>query len=298
MTDAATAPSQPRAPFGLSVLRLCRIGTWFSPAADVLASSAIAQIALGTDVVRAMIASVLLYGAGMVWNDIADRKVDAVQRPERPLPRGDLSMVFAVTFGLTLLLGGILLSPCRMHHGVIAALVLVYDFLSKHAPMLGALNMGVLRALNLGTGMALASEPLPAPVQQSLLIAAGCYGIYIIAVTIVGIFEDTPSVRGRAVAAVQTAPPILAFAGIAAVQGGFWPAPAIAALPVLWFLRRNAKTVEWTQKTIRGSMMYLLLGTMLYTSLLTLAADRYWAALGIALAIPMARRIARSISLT
>jgi len=282
----------------MSVLRLCRIGTWFSPAADVLASSAIAQIAFGTDVVRAMFASVLLYGAGMVWNDIADRKVDAVQRPERPLPRGDLSMVFAVTFGLALLAGGILLSPCRMHHGVIAALVLVYDFLSKHAPWLGALNMGVLRGLNLATGIALASEPLEATVQQSLLIAAACYGIYIVAVTIVGIFEDTPSVRGRAVAAVQTAPPILAFAGIAAVQGGLWPAPAIAAVPVLWFLRRNARTVEWTQKTIRGSMMYLLLGTMLYTALLTLAADRYWEALGIALAIPVARRIARSISLT
>lgn len=282
----------------MSVLRLCRIGTWFSPAADVLASSAIAQIALGSDVVRAMFASVLLYGAGMVWNDIADRKVDAVQRPERPLPRGDLSMVFAVTFGLMLLAGGILLSPCRMHHGLIAALVLVYDFLSKHAPFLGALNMGVLRGLNLGTGMALASEPLPAPVRQSLLVAAGCYGIYIVAVTIVGIFEDTPSVRGRAVAAVQTAPPILAFAGIATVQGGFWPAPAIAALPVLWFLRRNSTTVEWTQTAIRKSMMYLLLGTMLYTALLTLAAGRWPEALGIALAIPLARRIARSISLT
>lgn len=282
----------------MSVLRLCRIGTWFSPAADVLASSAIAQIALGSDVVRAMFASVLLYGAGMVWNDIADRKVDAVQRPERPLPRGDLSMVFAVTFGLMLLAGGILLSPCRMHHGLIAALVLVYDFLSKHAPFLGALNMGVLRGLNLGTGMALASEPLPAPVRQSLLVAAGCYGIYIVAVTIVGIFEDTPSVRGRAVAAVQTAPPILAFAGIATVQGGFWPAPAIAALPVRWFLRRNSTTVEWTQTAIRKSMMYLLLGTMLYTALLTLAAGRWPEALGIALAIPLARRIARSISLT
>jgi NhaP-type Na+/H+ or K+/H+ antiporter len=45
-------------------------------------------------------------------------------------------------------------------------------------------------------------------------------------------------------------------------------------------------------------MMFLLLGTMLYTALLTLAAGRWPEALGIALAILLARRIARSIALT
>jgi 4-hydroxybenzoate polyprenyltransferase len=287
-----------RPSFGLSVLRLCRIGTWFSPAADVLASTAIAQMALGVDVVRAMLASVLLYGAGMVWNDIADLKVDRVQRPERPLPSGDLSMVFAIVFGSVLLIGGLLVSPCRWHHGLIAVLILFYDFVSKHAPWLGALNMGVLRGLNLATAMALAPEPLPVGITQVLLVAAACYGIYIVAVTIVGIFEDSPSVSSRAVSAVQSAPPIVAFAGIAAVQGAFWPAPAIAAGPVLWFLRRNSRTGEWTQAEIRKSMMFLLLGTMLYTALLTLAAGRWPEALGIALAILLARRIARSIALT
>jgi 4-hydroxybenzoate polyprenyltransferase len=296
--SAESKPTPDRTSFGLSVLRLCRIGTWFSPAADVLASTAIAQIALGTDVVRAMFASVLLYGAGMVWNDIADLKVDRVQRPERPLPSRDLSMVFAVVFGTALLAGGLLLSPCRMHHGLIAALILFYDFASKHAPWLGALNMGVLRGLNLATAMALAPEPLSGEISQVLLIAASCYGIYIVAVTIVGIFEDTPSVSSRAVSAVQSAPPLVAFAGIAAVQGSFWPAPAIAAVPVLWFLRRNSRTREWTQATIRKSMMFLLLGTMLYTALLTLAAGRWPEALGIAAAILVARRIARSIALT
>ena len=287
-----------RPSFGLSVLRLCRIGTWFSPAADVLASTAIAQMALGVDVVRAMLASVLLYGAGMVWNDIADLKVDRVQRPERPLPSGDLSMVFAIVFGSVLLIGGLLVSPCRWHHGLIAVLILFYDFVSKHAPWLGALNMGVLRGLNLATAMALAPEPLPVGITQVLLVAAACYGIYIVAVTIVGIFEDSPSVSSRAVSAVQSAPPIVAFAGIAAVQGAFWPAPAIAAGPVLWFLRRNSRTGDWTQAEIRKSMMFLLLGTMLYTALLTLAAGRWPEALGIALAILLARRIARSIALT
>src|SRR5690606_20461566 len=122
--------------------------------------------------------------------------------------------------------------------------------------------------------------------------------IYIVAVTIVGIFEDTPSVRGRAVAAVQAAPPIVAFAGITVVQGSLWPAPALAALPVLWFMRRNSRTTEWSKASIRKSMMFLLLGTMLYTALLTLAVGRWPEALAIAAAIFVARRIARRIALT
>ena len=282
----------------LSVLQLCRIGTWFSPAADVLASTAIAGLAWSTDVVAAMLASVLIYGAGMVWNDVADLQEDRRQRPERPLPSGALPVAFAVALGTVLLGAAMWLSPCRLHHGLIALLVLGYDFLGKRVPWLGALNMGVLRGLNLATGMAIAGEAMPQEARQALLVACLCYGIYIVAVTFLGIFEDAPLVSGRAVATVQAAPPIVAFAGVAVVQGGLWPAPAIAALPVLWFLRRNTRTRDWPQAKIRQSMMYLLLGTMLYTSLLTLAAGRPFEAAGIALAIPVARRIARSISLT
>ncbi|MAD34082.1 MAG: hypothetical protein CMJ88_10020 [Planctomycetes bacterium] len=284
----------------LPVLRLCRIGMWFSPAADVLAGAAIAGVAVDGAVGRAMLASALLYGAGMVWNDIADRKLDAIQRPERPLPRGDLSLGFAATLGVALLAAGLAATPCLAHHALIAALVIFYDVLGKKLEWLGALNMGTLRALNLGTGLQLAAAGAPGhdTAQRALLLAAVCYGIYIVAVTIVGIFEDTPSVRARAVSTVQAAPPIVAFAGVAVVQGGLWPAPAIAAVPAIWFLRRNARTKEWSQASIRQSMTHLLLGTMLYTALLALAAGAWQACLAIAASIPVAKKIARSIALT
>ncbi|MGC6486621.1 MAG: UbiA family prenyltransferase [Planctomycetota bacterium] len=289
-----------RPPLSLSILRLFRIGAWFSPAADVLAGAAIMQVALGVPVARAMLASTLVYGAGMVWNDVADRRLDAVQRPERPLPSGHVSLGLAVALGLALLAGGLWASPCRVHHSWIAAFVLVYDFLGKRVEWLGALNMGALRAMNLGTGLALAAGEgaVTDEARRALLLAALCYGIYIVAVTVLGIFEDARSVPGRAIATVQAAPPIVAFAGVAVVQGGWWPATVIAALPCLWFLRRNAKTREWPQARIRESMTFLLLGTMLYTALLTLAAGRWPEALGITVTIPLARRIARSISLT
>ena len=282
----------------LPVLRLCRIGMWFSPAADVLAGAAVAEVAFDGAVARAMLASMLLYGAGMVWNDIADRKLDAIQRPERPLPRGDLPPTFAAILGLALLGAGLAVTPCLAHHALIASLVMFYDFLGKRLEWLAALNMGTLRALNLGTGLQLAAADAPETARRALLLAALCYGIYIVAVTIVGIFEDTPSVRARAVSTVQAAPPIVAFAGVAVVQGGIWPAPAIAAIPAIWFLRRNARSKEWSQASIRQSMMYLLLGTMLYTSLLALAAGAWLASLAIAAAIPAARKIARVIALS
>jgi 4-hydroxybenzoate polyprenyltransferase len=293
----AAARRSNRAVRPLSLFRLLRVGTLFSPAADVVASAAIAGLPWGAALVRAVLASVCLYAGGMVWNDIADRRIDAVQRPERPLVRGDLSLAFAVALGVALLLGGVALSPCRWHHGAIAVLVLVYDFGNKLAPWLAPLGMGALRALNLGTALAMPGF-VDAERTRSVVVAAACYCVYIVAVTVLGIFEDTPKVRGRAVAAVQAAPPLAALCGLVTVQGGLWPAPAIAALPMVLFLRRNTHTTVWDQRAIRRSMTWLLLGTMLYTGLLALAAGRPLEAAAIVLAIAPARWISRRIALT
>ena len=148
------------------------------------------------------------------------------------------------------------------------------------------------------TALALSGATLDTPAANALLVAAVCYGVYICAVTVLGIYEDRPNVPPRAIAAVQGAPPLAALCGLLVVQGGLWPAPAIAILPVLWFARRNTRMQQFDQATIRRSMMFLLLGTMLYTSLLALAAERWLEAAAIALAIVPARWIARRIALT
>lgn len=287
--------AQPRPVVGL--LRLLRVGTLFSPAADVAASAAVAGAPLDVALARAAAASVCLYAAGMVWNDVADRGVDRATRPERPLVRGDLPVAAAIGIGALLLALGIALSPCRAHHGAIAALVLVYDFTSKAAPLLGVLLMGGLRGLNLATALWLPGA-LPDPHRERLLVAASCYGVYIAAVTMLGIFEDAPHVRPRAVSAVQTAPPLAALFALLVVQGGPWPAPCAAALFAAWFLRRNARARSWPQAEIRRSMGYLLLGTMLYTACLAWAAGQPWLGAAIAAMVAPARWIARRVALT
>ncbi|ORB92373.1 transferase, partial [Mycobacterium persicum] len=43
------------------------------------------------------LASALLYWSGMVLNDWADRERDAVERPERPIPSGEVSAATALS---------------------------------------------------------------------------------------------------------------------------------------------------------------------------------------------------------
>src|SRR3546814_12906247 len=51
-----------------------------------------------------------LYGGGVVLNDYFDAALDAVERPERPIPREDISKKQAGIFGAVLLLLGIIFS--------------------------------------------------------------------------------------------------------------------------------------------------------------------------------------------
>jgi len=171
--------------------------------------------------------------------------------------------------------------------------VLAYDFACKRRPWPGAVTMGTLRALNL----AVASAPLYPSLPVPLLAAAVCYGGYVAAVTLLGVQEDLPAPRARAVVAARSAPPLLALAGLLAVQRALWPAPLLAAWPCLWFLWQNRTTTTWDQPAIRRSMTHLLLGTMLYTALLCLAVARLGEAIAIALCIPLARAVTRRLRL-
>ncbi|MEI6129291.1 MAG: UbiA family prenyltransferase [Planctomycetota bacterium] len=288
----------------LPFLRLVRAGTLFSPGCDVIAGICILGASSAPapgirNCALAVLASIGLYAAGMVWNDVADRREDARNRPERPLPSGDLSLTVAVLIGIALIAVSLLITPCRYHHAAIAGLLLAYDFFCKRWRWLGAMTMGSLRCLNLLVASSLfeASTTTQLP-HRSLIVAGICYGIYILFVTILGILEDESSPRRGHVLLTQSIPPAAALIGILHVQGGFLIAPLIALVPLGYYLNRMFRINNWDQRAIRGSMLLLLLGTMFYTALLSLAAGSWIAALGITLCIVPARLIARRISLT
>lgn len=106
-----------------------------------------------------LLSTIGLYGGGVVFNDVFDTKLDAVERPERPIPSGRASLLGAAILGGVLLLLGILFAfLVSSLSGVVAVLIaffaLLYNKIGKHQSW-GPLNMGLCRGLNLFLGTTL-----------------------------------------------------------------------------------------------------------------------------------------------
>jgi 4-hydroxybenzoate polyprenyltransferase len=125
----------------------------------------------------------------MALNDIFDRDLDAVERPERPIPSGRIALPAAKRVGWGLLAAGLFCAAVAaaiagvtrpiMVAAPLAALVVGYDAFLKRTP-LGPLAMGGCRALNVLLGMSAA--PLDGWHAMHLVIAAGL-GVYVAGLT-------------------------------------------------------------------------------------------------------------------
>ena len=98
-----------------------------------------------------LIATIGLYGGGVVFNDVFDARLDAVERPERPIPSGKASLTGASILGSLLLLFGIIAAglvsvSSAVIATIIALLALLYDKFGKHNWLLGPVNMGACGA--------------------------------------------------------------------------------------------------------------------------------------------------------
>jgi len=215
-------------------LRLLRLPNHATAVADVLAGWLL--IARPETVAAppaafwaAATASLLLYAAGMVLNDVFDRELDAVERPERPLPSGQISPTAAAWVGWLAASGGVaagiaaaMLSGHAAVAGVaavLAAAVYVYDRHAKATPA-GPLVMGSCRSLNWLLGMTAAGGPSTA---AEWLPVAGM-GLYVVGITLFARFEATVSSRRWLSMATAVMAAGLAIAGGYAVwlvgQGG------------------------------------------------------------------------------
>jgi 4-hydroxybenzoate polyprenyltransferase len=119
-----------------------------------------------------------------VLNDVFDRDLDRLERPERPIPSARVSVRSAATLGGGLLAAGIatatIATPAAGGVAVaIAAAVLLYDAWGKRQPSIAPLNMAMCRALNLMLGVAAA----PAALATAWPIAAVPF-LYIYAITV------------------------------------------------------------------------------------------------------------------
>jgi 4-hydroxybenzoate polyprenyltransferase len=291
---------------GAALLRLVRAGLLFSPGADVVAGACLAGLPWSALLVHAVLASTCVYAGGMVLNDHADRAEDAVHRPERPIPSGQVAPGAALAFGLGLLALGVAIAPQPLCHAVLAVLVLLYDYVLKRRTDLTAAvaAMSTLRALNLVSGTLAA--PAPAWPPLVVAVAAGAYWLYVGSVTVLGALEDVRAPARPLVLAAHCVPAGAAAVALAGAAGsgpaapaaGPWLAVALAMAAAAALVRRALQVRVWTQREVRRSMTWLLLGTMVYTGLLCAAAGRWLEGLAVLACIAPARWLARRIALT
>jgi hypothetical protein len=132
----------------------------------------------------------IFYVGGMYLNDAFDRRIDAVERPTRPIPSGQVSAraVFAIGFG-ALLLGTLINTLVAGSTGasvtraagssvVLAGCILLYDVYHKQNP-LSPLLMGACRVMIYVAVAYSVNEHLPRPV----LFGAAALWCYLIGLT-------------------------------------------------------------------------------------------------------------------
>ena len=119
------------------------------------------------------LASVFLYTGGMALNDYADRDLDAVERPERPIPSGRVPARRALGIATTLMAVGVGLAAAgggRRSLGVAAPLVgaiVLYNTVAKDTAA-GPVSMAACRGLDVLMGAGGSRAALPAAATVAL----------------------------------------------------------------------------------------------------------------------------------
>jgi len=182
-------------------LQLVRPANVVTALADVLAGHAVAGGG-APGLAWLLLATACLYAGGIVLNDVFDRAIDRVERPERPIPSGQIRWQTAALAGGLLLAAGAVFAALANVAALAMALaialaVLLYDGWTKHLALVGPANMGLCRGLNLLLGVAAAPDALARSWPLALVPLT-----YIAAVTALSRGEVHGGRRGTAVFAL------------------------------------------------------------------------------------------------
>jgi 4-hydroxybenzoate polyprenyltransferase len=230
MRNDSVKQSMRRIP-GSSYLELIRPANVATALADVLAGYAVAGLPDWTRLIWLLLSTACLYAGGVVLNDYYDRELDSRERPERPIPSGRVRPASAARFGGSLLVTGVVLAwMATTTAGMIAAgtavSILLYDSWGKRQTLLGPVNMGLCRGLNLMLGMAAA----PAVLEFAWYLATLPI-VYIAAVTAVSRGEVHGGRRGiAAFALISLVVVLFALLGLSVNGAAPWWAGALSAV--------------------------------------------------------------------
>lgn len=163
-------------------LQLTRPANVVTAIADILAGFAIAGMGVYLtsfsntegylfDLAWLVLSTIGLYAGGVAFNDVFDADLDAIERPERPIPSGRATLKSAATMAFILLGVGVLAAAqvsitSAIIAFAVAACAVLYDYWGKHQNFLGPINMGLCRAGNLLLGVSI----VPGLVQEFAFI--------------------------------------------------------------------------------------------------------------------------------
>ncbi|AWB67416.1 hypothetical protein C2869_13635 [Saccharobesus litoralis] len=163
-----------------SYIQLLRLPNGITAVSNILAAGVIVSAGqLPTSIVFLCLASLFIYYAGMIFNDCFDVKEDAQDRPDRPIPSGNIKLSSAWLLASGLMVLGVIISSFVSLIALYAAiglsiLVLLYDGVVKQG-LFGALTMGACRYANWLLGAAIVASSISSGLGWIIALPIGFY---------------------------------------------------------------------------------------------------------------------------
>ena len=249
--------------------QLVRLPNIFTSTSDILAGCILATHAFIDihKIILLVFISACLYGGGIVFNDVFDITTDETERPDRPLPSGNISKRDALYLGVILFLTA-LLCACLVNATsvcisiVIIALIMSYNTWTKTVPAIGTLNMGLCRFFNLMLGLSIIPASISTYWMFPLILM-----IYVMLITALSKQEVKGEQRWKIVFVISCFIGLVFFTGSLSVKG-ILPNHAmhgllfIFTLIVLWPMGKAVinpcpKSIQSTIKTMVLSIIIL-----------------------------------------
>jgi len=245
----------------------------------------------GVHVAAICVAMSMMYVAGMFLNDAFDREIDARERPERPIPAGEVKAAAVFDAGFALLLGGIALTAavalvsgtgwrpvvCAIALG---SLIIFYDAYHKENPA-SPIIMGLCRVGVYATAAFAATRDVDLGVARGMVALLG----YLIGLTYIARQENLARVGNLWPLAVMAIPGWLAWPDnrVAWIAYGSW---LVATWSALALLRR---------RRIRDAVALLIAGISLLDASLAANHGEPILAINATLAFGVTRWLQRSV---
>jgi 4-hydroxybenzoate polyprenyltransferase len=279
------------------LIQLVRAPAALSVPGDVVAGAGAAG-ALDRRTAALAGASVCLYWAGMAANDWADRDLDAVERPERPIPSGRVGARTALGVAVGLTAAGLAVAGrAAGSRGLAVAVPLVasiwtYDLWAKNTAA-GPAVMASCRALDVLLGACTGNTRAAAG-------AAAAIGVHTYTLTALSRREVHGGRPGLAAATLATTAGLAG--AVAAGRAGTAAAPVTRGLAGLYLLRygrAQARIVtDSAAPRVRAAVAAGIVELPTLQGALASRAGSARAGLAVAAAAPLARLLARRVSPT